>query len=58
MKVQHCEYCGEDLGGKVDRYNGDPPVTCGKQECERWARDCMAEQREDAHRDLDDRMGW
>lgn len=58
MKVAHCEYCGDDLGDKVERYHGDPPVTCGKQDCERWARDCMAEQREDAHRDLDDRMGW
>lgn len=58
MKIKHCEYCGKDLGGEVDRWHGDPPITCGERECERWARDCVAEQREEAHRDLDDRMGW
>jgi len=35
MKIKHCEYCGKDLGGEVDRWHGDPPITCGERECER-----------------------
>ncbi len=58
MKVQHCEYCGDDLGTTVHKFAGDEPVVCGKQECSRYAREVMAQEREDAHRDLDERMGW
>lgn len=55
-KMQRCDYCGEEIG-VYERYGRDPQ-TCGKSECERWARDAEAEEREEAHRRLDDEMGW
>jgi hypothetical protein len=32
--------------------------TCGKQECEREAREMLREQQEQAHEQLDRDMGW
>ena len=56
-KQRYCWVCGEDMGLIEDRYY-DRRDTCGKQACERDARDVAREEREEAHRDLDDRMGW
>lgn len=55
--TQNCDYCGDYLGLPCERY-GNEPVTCGKQECESWARDQDAADREEAHRRLDDEMGY
>lgn len=52
-----CEYCGDDLGGSVDKYHGEP-VTCGKRECARWAYEETQIAREEAHENLDRMMGW
>jgi hypothetical protein len=52
-----CEYCGDDLGGFVDKRYGEP-VTCGKRECERWAYEDTRIDREDAHERLDRMRGW
>ena len=57
MKISQCEFCGDDLFGEVDKWPGEI-VTCGKRECERWARDEKLAEREDAHEQLDQMMGW
>jgi hypothetical protein len=55
-KRHHCWYCGEDMG-PWDR-NCDSRDTCGKQECERAARDQDRAEYEEAHERLDLDMGW
>jgi hypothetical protein len=54
-KMRHCFYCGEELGVYADH---DPLDTCGKQECEREARNQDRDEREEAHERLDRDMGW
>ena len=56
-KISECEYCGDDIGGEVEKWPGEP-VTCGKRECDRWARDEIMGAREEAHEQLDRDMGW
>jgi len=58
MKTEYCDYCGEYLGGPVEKYDSSDLITCGKQECERWARDELRAQREEAHRQLDEDLGY
>lgn len=55
-KMQHCFYCGEELG--VYEPFGNYLDTCGSPECEREARAAEAAEREEAHHDLDQQMGW
>lgn len=54
-KMRHCCNCGEELGvyADYDRYD-----TCGKRECDRAVRDDLAQEREEAHEQLDRDMGW
>lgn len=54
-KMRHCFFCGEELGVYAD---WDPLDTCGKAECDREARNAAREEWEEAHRELDRRMGW
>lgn len=54
-KMKHCFNCGAELGVMTHH---DPLDTCGKQECERAARDCATQEREEAHERLDRDMGW
>lgn len=60
-KIRHCWYCGADMGWIENRYyeRNDP---CGKIECNRAARDAYAEERQNAHDDLDRNVyggdGW
>jgi hypothetical protein len=54
-RMRHCFFCGEELG--VHAY-ADPYDTCGKPECDREAANTQQQEREDAHRDLDELMGW
>lgn len=54
-KMRHCFNCGEELGVYADH---DPLDTCGKRECERAARDCMAQERDEAREQLDRNRGW
>ena len=54
-KERFCAYCGESLGAYADY---DCYDTCGARECNRAERDEMRADREDAHHDLDERMGW
>ena len=56
-KMRYCCCCGAELGVWEDKYY-DRRDTCGQQSCEREMRDADAAEREEAHRDLDDRMGW
>jgi hypothetical protein len=43
--IRHCENCGDDLGGPVEKLYGDEMVTCGKRECQREANyDAQARQ--------------
>ncbi len=51
-----CAYCGADMGPWTKFSHRDD--TCGKRECERWARDQDAIEREEAHRKLDEDMGY
>ena len=54
--VHQCDYCGDEID-PCERC-GTEPVTCGKRECERWARDEEAAERDEAHRQLDENRGW
>ena len=56
MRRHQCAYCGEDMG--LWNSNCDRNDTCGKPECERWARDCAVAEREEAHAELDRERGW
>lgn len=53
--MRHCAYCGDEMGCYDDYHRDD---TCGRQECERWAREELQAEREDAHEELDRDMGW
>lgn len=55
-KEQFCEYCGESLGVYVKPYGSHD--TCGKPECSRYERECEAQEREDEHCRLDERLGY
>ena len=44
-RMRRCFYCGEELGCYAEY---DPLDTCGKQECERAARDAIEEERAEA----------
>ena len=57
-RIKHCEYCGIDLGGEVERDHRNDVITCGRRECEQYARDCQAELRAEAHEQLDRDMGY
>lgn len=51
-----CDYCGEDCG-PADTY--DPgPHSCGAAECERFVCDTLEAEREEAHRQLDEELGY
>jgi hypothetical protein len=52
-----CWNCGKDMGAWDSRYCSSRDV-CGDTECNRAAQDAAREEREEAHRDLDERMGW
>lgn len=56
QKMKHCAYCGEELG-MTESHDRDPE-SCGKAECNREVSAMYREEREEAHRDLDERMGW
>lgn len=57
IKERFCWYCGESMG-PIDSKYYDRTDTCGRPDCEREARLAAVEERADAHRELDDRMGW
>jgi len=52
----HCAFCGADMGA-WDRFC-DINDTCGARECERYARDSILAERDEAHQRLDEDMGW
>ncbi len=52
----HCFNCGADIGEKT-RFS-DPLDDCGDRECVRAARDAFAQERAEAHEQLDHDMGW
>lgn len=56
-KRHHCWNCGADMG-VWDRRYCDSTDTCGKQECERAAREAVEQQRDEAHEQLDRDLGW
>lgn len=56
-KQRYCWVCGGGMGFIEAKYY-DRRDTCGKLVCEREARDAAQEEREEAHRDLDESMGW
>lgn len=55
-KMQHCWYCGAELGVYV-AYYGDRE-TCGETECVRAVRDAELAERDEAHEQLDQDRGW
>ena len=55
-KMQYCDYCGDEIGAGHRYYR--ERMTCGKHECERWARGEEQDEREQAHEELDRNMGW
>jgi len=56
MARHHCFNCGADLGEK-DRWSS-PLDDCGAPECAREARNAYAQERDEAHEQLDRDMGW
>jgi len=56
-KERFCWNCGASLG-VIEGRHYDRRDTCGSRECEREARDEERAEREDAHRQLDEDMGW
>jgi hypothetical protein len=56
-KMRYCWCCGCELGEIEDRFY-ERSDTCGKPDCERERRDQDRYEREEAHRELDERMGW
>lgn len=56
-KMRHCWFCGAELG-VLGRAEWEPGDTCGARECEREARNAAAEERREAHEQLDRDMGW
>lgn len=56
-KMRHCCNCGAELGVIEARFY-DRSDTCGSPQCDREVREWAQEEREQAHRDLDDSMGW
>ena len=55
-KMQFCYFCGEELGIYDKPHRGRD--TCGKSECNREARNDEAQERFDAHEELDRMNGW
>lgn len=59
MKTMHyCFNCGAELGMYEGKQRQRDMDTCGARECEREARDALAEERALAHEELDRSMGW
>lgn len=56
-KVRFCWNCGADMGFIENRYF-DRTDTCGATECIRAARDALAQERNEAHEQVDRDMGW
>jgi hypothetical protein len=54
-KMRHCFCCGKAIGSYVE---WDPLDTCGDRECDREARNVLADEREAAHEKLDRDRGW
>ncbi len=54
-KMRHCFNCGKELGVYADYDRMDD---CGARECTRAARDALAQEREEAHEQLDRDNGW
>ena len=54
-KMRFCFNCGDEIGIYAEY---DPRDDCGKQECQREARQAYAEEREHAHEQLDRDMGY
>ena len=53
--MQRCFNCGAELGVFIAV---DPLDHCGAPACAREARDCLQEQREEAHARLDRDLGY
>ena len=56
MKVKDCEICGAEL--RVPEARQGETVTCGAPACDREARAIAQQERDEAHEDLDRRLGW
>lgn len=56
-RMRHCFYCGDEMGVIEDKFY-ESHDTCGKRECDRAAQDHQGMDREEAHRRLDEDMGW
>lgn len=55
--IEHCENCGAYLGRPVEKLYGDF-IVCGERECSRAEQDFHAQQREEAHEQLDRDLGY
>ncbi len=56
-RERFCCYCGAGLGFLAAR-DWEPTDTCGARECERYAREQARAERDEAHRRLDEDLGW
>lgn len=54
-KERFCFNCGTRMGVYADYDRMDD---CGSQECQRIVRECHAQEREEAHEQLDRDMGY
>lgn len=56
-RERFCWNCGDSMGFVEDRYHERTDV-CGKRECNRAASDAAAQERDEAHEQLDRDLGW
>jgi hypothetical protein len=57
LKMRRCWNCGAELG-MIDDKNYDRMDTCGDPECEHELQSALRAEREEAHRILDNDMGY
>lgn len=48
QKTRYCDYCGDDLGSAIERWDRSEIITCGAKECLRWERDEYAAREDEA----------
>ncbi len=56
-KMRHCWNCGAEMGVIENKYY-DCMDVCGNLECNRALGDALAQERAEAHEQLDRDMGW
>jgi predicted RNA-binding Zn-ribbon protein involved in translation (DUF1610 family) len=46
-KLQHCDFCGKEIGVFAHSRNWDGPLSCGETQCTRDERDTVRQEYEE-----------